>query len=70
MNREIITIDVGDMHYIRAKKIIRYMSEHGNYKDFPEPTVFEKMKYYSGQLVIILTITIALNINTILPLIK
>lgn len=70
MTKKIDTIDVGNMHFIRAEKIIKHIQKNGFYKDFAEPTFVEKVKYYSIEILIAAAIAILINSSAILQLIK
>ena len=63
MNKEIYTINVGDMHFLRAEKIIKPMIKNGSYKDFSEPTFLEKVKWFTTEIVIAISIALYLNIH-------
>jgi len=70
MKKNIETIDIGNMHHIRAKKIIDHIIQHGVVKDFPEPSLIEKVRYYSFEFVIAAIIAIYFNLNSIAILLK
>jgi len=68
MSKELKTIDVSNMHVIRASKIIEHMIKTGEYKDFPEPTFFDKIKYNFFPLIVSTIIGLYLNIHLLLEL--
>ena len=67
---KIKTVDVSNMHYIRASKIIEYMIKTGEYKDFPEPTFFDKIKYNFFPLIVSTIIGLYLNLHLLLDLFR
>jgi len=70
MTEKIDTINVSNMHFIRAEKIIKHIMKNGFYKDFDEPTFVEKVKYYSTEILTAVIIAISINSSAILHLIK
>ena len=70
MYEKIDTINVRNMHFIRAEKIIKHIQKNGFYKDFAEPTFVEKAKYYSIEILTVAAIAIIINSSAILQLIK
>jgi hypothetical protein len=70
MNREIKTIDIGSMHPIRAEKIIKHMVKNRTFKDFPEPTFFEKAKYYATEIMFCVIISLAINMPALMQMLQ
>jgi hypothetical protein len=70
MKKDIKVIDVGNMHHIRAKKVIDHIIQYGVVKDFPEPSLIEKVRYYSFEFIIAVIIAIYFNLDSIVILLK
>lgn len=63
--KDVKTINIGNMNHIRAEKILDHIIQYGIYKDFPEPSLIEKVRYYSFEFVIAAIIAIYFNSGSI-----